>query len=99
MVLRCSQFHPCHSDLSRQIVLHSDVFNQCSDSYQILSNVNILSTDATEVRLIIFNDFHVQQALSLVSQWQELTEVLKIQLQVTKDQEPVGKSPEINPVV
>ena len=41
----------------------------------------------------------MQQALSLVSQYQELTEVLKIQLQVTEDQEPVEKPPEINPVV
>ena len=41
----------------------------------------------------------MQQALSLVSQHQELMEVLKIQLQITEDQEPVEEPPEINPVV
>ena len=49
--------------------------------------------------MVLFNDLHVQQALSLVSQHQGLTEVLKIQLQVTEDQEPVEEPPEINPVV
>ena len=49
--------------------------------------------------MVLFNDLHVQQALSLVSQCQELTEVLKIWLQVTEDQEPVEEPLEINPVV
>ena len=42
---------------------------------------------------------HVQQALALVSQCPKLTEVLKIQLEVTEGQETVGAPPEINPVV
>ena len=42
---------------------------------------------------------HVQQALALVSQCPELTEVLKIQLEVTEGEEPAGAPPEINPVV
>ena len=33
------------------------------------------------------NDMHVQQALALVSQLPELTEVLKIQLEVTEGEE------------
>ena len=41
----------------------------------------------------------MQQAFSLVSQHQELTEVLQVQLQVTEDQEPVGEPPEIDPVM
>ena len=96
MMLGCSQFYPFHSDLFGQIVLHLDSFSQCSDSYLILS---ITSTEATEVGLVLFNDLHVQQALSLVSQHQELTEVLKVWLQVTEDLEPVEEPPEINPVV
>ena len=42
---------------------------------------------------------HVQQALALVSQCSELTEVLKIQLEVTEGQEPAGAPPQIDPVV
>ena len=42
---------------------------------------------------------HVQQALALVSQQPELTEVLKIQLEVTEGQESAGAPPEINHVV
>ena len=42
---------------------------------------------------------HVQQALSMVSQHPELTEVLKIQLHVTEGQQPVGEPQQIDPVV
>ena len=56
-------------------------------------------TEVTEVRLTLFNDMHVQQALSMVSQDPELTEVLKIQLHVTEGQEPEGEPQQINPVV
>ena len=56
-------------------------------------------TEATEVRLILFNDMHVQQVMSMVSQHPELTEVLKIQLHITKGQEPMGEPQQIDPVV
>ena len=56
-------------------------------------------TEATEVRLTLFNDMHVQQAMSMVSQHPELTEVLKIQLHITEGQEPVGEPQQIDPVV
>ena len=55
--------------------------------------------EATEVRLELFNNMHVQQALALVSQHSKLTEVLKIQLEVTEGQEPAGTPPEITPIV
>ena len=42
---------------------------------------------------------HIQQALALVSQRPKLTEVLKIQLEVTEGQEPAEAPPQINPVV
>ena len=42
---------------------------------------------------------HVQQALALVSQHPELTEVLKIHLEVTVGEEPAGAPPEINPII
>ena len=41
----------------------------------------------------------MQQAFALIRQHQELTEVLKIQLHVTEDQDPEGASPTIDPVV
>ena len=56
-------------------------------------------TEATEVWLTLFNNMHVQQAMSMVSQHPELTEVLKIQLHITKGQEPVGEPQQIDPVV
>ena len=56
-------------------------------------------TEATEVWLTLFNDMHVQQVMSMVSQCSELTEVLRIQLHVTKGQEPVGEPQQIDPVV
>ena len=56
-------------------------------------------TEATKVRLTLFNDMHVQQVMSMVSQHPELTEVLKIQLHITKGQEPVGEPQQIDPVV
>ena len=56
-------------------------------------------TEATEVWLTLFNDMHVQQAMSMVSQHSELTEVLRIQLHVTEGQEPVGEPQQIDPVV
>ena len=55
--------------------------------------------EATEVQLELFNNMHVQQALALVSQHPELTEVLKIQLEVTEGDEPAGAPPELNPIV
>ena len=62
-------------------------------------NLCYIFTEATEVRLELYNDFHVQQAFSLVGQNRALTEVLKIQMEVTEGQEPAGAPPEINPVV
>ena len=56
-------------------------------------------TEATEVWLTLFNDMHVQQVMSMVSQHSELTEVLRIQLHVTEGQEPVGEPQQIDPVV
>ena len=56
-------------------------------------------TEATEVWLTLFNDMHVQQVMSMVSQHPELTEVLRIQLHVTEGQEPVGETQQIDPVV
>ena len=56
-------------------------------------------TEATEVWLTLFNDMHVQQRLSMVSQHPELTEVLRIQLHVTERQETVGEPQQIDPVV
>ena len=56
-------------------------------------------TEATEVWLTLFNDMHVQQAMLMVSQHPELTYVLKIQLHITKGQEPVGEPQQIDPVV
>ena len=50
-------------------------------------------------QLTLFNDMHVQQAMSMVSQHPELTKVLKIQLHITKGQEPVGEPQQIDPVV
>ena len=48
---------------------------------------------------MLYNDLHVQQALALIRQHQELTEVLKIQLHVTKDQDAEGAPLTIDPVV
>ena len=56
-------------------------------------------TEATEVWLTLFNNMHIQQALSMVSQHPELTEVLKIQLHVTEGQEPVDEPQQIDPVI
>ena len=56
-------------------------------------------TEATEVQFTLFNNMHIQQALSMVSQHPELPEVLKIQLHVTEGQEPVGEPQQIDPVV
>ena len=53
-------------------------------------------TEAIEVWLTLFNDMHVQQVMSMVSQHPELTEVLKVQLHIT---EPVGEPQQIDPVV
>ena len=61
--------------------------------------LNLVFTEATEVQLTLFNNMHIQQALSMVSQHPELTEVLKIQLHVTEEQEPVGEPQQIDPVV
>ena len=60
--------------------------------------VNV-STEATEVSLMLYNDLHVQQAFALIRQHQELMEVLKIQLHVTEDQDPEGAPLTIDPVV
>ena len=61
--------------------------------------LNLVFTEATEVRLTLFNDMHVQQAMSMVSKHPELTEVLRIQLHVTEGEEPVGEPQQIDPVV
>ena len=56
-------------------------------------------TEATEVHLTLFNDMHVQQAMSMVYQCPEISEVLKLQLHVAKGQEPVGEPQQLDPVV
>ena len=61
--------------------------------------LNLALTEATEIWLTLFNNMHVQQALSMVSQHPELTKVLKIQLHITEGQEPVGEPQQIDPVV
>ena len=61
--------------------------------------LNLVFTEATEVRLTSFNNLHVQQAMSVVSQHPELTEVLRLQLHVTEGQDPMGEPQPIDPVV
>ena len=61
--------------------------------------LNFAFTEATEVRLTLFNDMHVQQAMSLVYQCPELSEVLKLQMHITEGQEPVGETQPLDPVV
>ena len=61
--------------------------------------LNLAFTEATEVRLTLFNDMHVQQAMSIVYQHPELTEVLRLQMHVTEGQELVGEPQPIDPVV
>ena len=61
--------------------------------------LNFAFTEATEVCLTLYNDVHVQQAMSLVYQRPELSEVLKLQMQVTEGQEPVGEPQQLDPVV
>ena len=56
-------------------------------------------TEASEVRLTLYNDIHVQQAMALVYQRPELSEVLKPQIQVTEGQKPVGEPQQLDPVV
>ena len=48
---------------------------------------------------VLYNDLHVLQAFTIVSQNLELMEVLQMPLQVTGDQEPVGEPPQPNPVM
>ena len=61
--------------------------------------LNLAFTEATEVCLTLFNDMHVQQAMSLVHQHPEPTEVLKLQMHVTEEQELVGEPQPLDPVV
>ena len=61
--------------------------------------LNFAFTEATEVRLTLHNDMHVQQVMSLVYQCPEPSEVLKLQMQVTEGQEPVGEPQQLDPVV
>ena len=61
--------------------------------------LNLVFTEATEVCLILFNDLHVQQAMSMVGQHPELTEVLRLQLHVTEGQKPVDEPQSIDSVV
>ena len=42
---------------------------------------------------------HVQQAMALVYQHPESSEVLKLQLQITEGQEPAGEPQQLDPVV
>ena len=60
---------------------------------------NFTFTEATEVCLTLYNDMHVQQAMALVYQRPELSEVLTLQLQVTEGQEPAGEPQQLDPVV
>ena len=61
--------------------------------------LNFAFSEATEVCLTLYNDMHVQQAMSLVYQRPELSEVLKLQMQVSEGQEPVGEPQQLDPVV
>ena len=61
--------------------------------------LNFAFTEATEVCLTLYNDMHVQQAMSLVYQHPELSIVLKLQMQITEQQEPVGEPQQLDPVV
>ena len=61
--------------------------------------LNLAFTGATEVCLTLFNDMHMQQAMSLVYQHPELSEVLKLQMHVTEGQDPVGEPQPLDPVV
>ena len=61
--------------------------------------LNLAFTEATEVCLTLYNNMHVQQAMSLVYQHPELSEVLNLQMQVTEGQEPVGDPQQLDPVV
>ena len=54
---------------------------------------NLVFTGATEVQLTLYNDVHVQQAMSLVYQHPELSELLKLQM------EPVGELQQLDTVV
>ena len=56
-------------------------------------------TEVTEVRLTLYNDVHVQQAMALVYQRPNLSEVLKLQIQVTEGQEPADETQQLGPVV
>ena len=59
---------------------------------------NLVFTEATEVRLTLYNDVHVQQAMSLV--YQRLSSLkLKLQMQVTEGQEPVGELQQLDQFV
>ena len=60
---------------------------------------NFTFTKATEVRLTLYNEVYVQQAMALVYQHTELSEVLKLHMQVTEGQEPVGEPQQLDPVV
>ena len=42
---------------------------------------------------------HVQQAMALVYQHPELSEVLTLQLQVTEGQKPAGEPQQLDPVI
>ena len=61
--------------------------------------LNFAFTEATEVCLTLFNDMHVQQAMSLVYQRPELSEVLKLQMHVTEGQKLVGEPQPLDPVM
>ena len=52
----------------------------------IINIKNVTFTEATEVRLTLYIDVYVQQAMALVYQCPELSEVLMLQLQVTEGQ-------------
>ena len=49
--------------------------------------------------LVLYNDLHIQQAFTIISQNPELIEVLQMPLQVTGDQEPVEEPAQPNPVM
>ena len=61
--------------------------------------LNFAFTEATEVHLTLYDDMHVRQAMSLVYQHPELSEVLKLQMHVTEGQELVGEPQPLDPVV
>ena len=79
------KYNPCLYAITPDTQIHLDrhFWHPDSCSWHLDSYYNYficLFTEATEVHLVLYNDLHVQQVFSIVSQHPELTEVLWIQL-------------------